>query len=202
MAAGLAGGSTDAAATLLGLDALWRLGLPRERLAELAGELGSDIPFFLQGTAAWCTGRGEKVEPVALAATLHMVVVSPPQGLSTAEVYRGVTVPDRPVSPKRLRQALEQGEVQAIGAALHNRLQAVAEEKSTEVRALRELFTGLGTAGHLMSGSGSSYFALCRSQAEAIDLARQLQQCWGQPSDNQQAGKSHRVFVVHSLAQD
>jgi 4-diphosphocytidyl-2-C-methyl-D-erythritol kinase len=202
VAAGLAGGSTDAAATLTGLNELWRLGLSDPELAQLAGELGSDIPFFFFGPAAWCTGRGEVVTPFVLKTTLHLVLACPATGLSTAAVYRGVTIPQQPASPEPLREALERGEVEAIGAALHNRLQAVAEVMSPEVRALRELFDTLGAAGHRMSGSGSSYFALCRSQAEAVALARQVQQQDRQPEAATSAGGGLRVFVVHSLAQD
>ena len=88
-AAGLAGGSSDAAATLAGLNRLWRLGLTREALAELASELGSDVAFFLSPPAAWCTGRGEIVSPLRPGKRLHLVVVSPATGLSTPEVYRG-----------------------------------------------------------------------------------------------------------------
>ena len=96
MAAGLGGGSSDAAAALAGLNALWRLGLSRAELAALGAELGSDVPFFFAGPAAWCTGRGEKVEAVALGRPLDFVLVSPPVGLSTAEVFRNVAVPPEP----------------------------------------------------------------------------------------------------------
>ena len=88
MPAGLGGGSSDAAAALAGLNALWRLGLSRAELAGLGAELGSDVPFFFAAPAAWCMGRGEKVEPFALGRPLDFVLVSPPVGLSTAEVFR------------------------------------------------------------------------------------------------------------------
>src|SRR5215475_12635806 len=91
LAAGLAGGSTDAAAALEGLNRLWRLGLSRDELARLGGELGSDVPFFFHTPVAWCTGRGEIVTPLALGRPLDLVIAKPAVGLSTAEVYRGVT---------------------------------------------------------------------------------------------------------------
>src|SRR5207302_2535110 len=77
MAAGLAGGSTDAAATLLGLNQLWQLGLSTADLAKLGGEIGSDIPFFFYTPAAWCTGRGEIVTPLELPIPLHFVLLCP-----------------------------------------------------------------------------------------------------------------------------
>src|SRR5438552_3724993 len=83
---GLAGGSSDAAATLLGLNRLWRLGLSRSELASLGAELGSDVVFFLGAAAAWCTGRGEIVTPLTARQPLWLVLVCPPVGLSTAAV--------------------------------------------------------------------------------------------------------------------
>src|SRR6185312_1961329 len=97
LAAGLAGGSSDAAATLAGLNRLWRPGWDRDRLIRLGAELGSDVSFFFAAPAAWCTGRGERIEPLRLGRALDFVLVSPSVGLSTAEVFRGVTVPAEPV---------------------------------------------------------------------------------------------------------
>src|SRR5213078_1825440 len=98
LAAGLAGGSTDAAATLAGLNVLWGLNLPAQELAQLAGQLGSDIAFFFATPAAWCTGRGEQVQAVPLAKRLWFVLVCPPVGMATADVYRALTVPAQPQS--------------------------------------------------------------------------------------------------------
>lgn len=173
-AAGLAGGSSDAAATLAGLNRLWRLGLSTGELATLGAELGSDIAFFFATPAAWCTGRGERVEPLPLGCPLWFVLVHPAFGLSTAEVYRGVTVPERPESGDAIRQAVQNGDVEAIGRRLHNRLQVVAERLAPEVAALYERLRGLGPAGQLMSGSGSTLFALCRDHDEALRVARGL----------------------------
>src|SRR5262249_6842875 len=83
LAAGLAGGSTDAAATLWGLNRLWGLELASQELGRLGAELGSDVAFFFSTPAAWCTGRGEIVEPLALGRPLDLVVICPPFGLST-----------------------------------------------------------------------------------------------------------------------
>src|SRR6516164_6376086 len=127
MAAGLAGGSSDAAATLAGLNRLWHLGWDRGRLARLGAELGSDVSFFFAAPAAWCTGRGEQVEPLRLGRPLDLVLVTPPVGLSTADVFRGVTVPTEPRSGAAIRQAAAAGDVRELGRQLHNRLQPAAE---------------------------------------------------------------------------
>ncbi len=174
LAAGLAGGSTDAAATLAGLNRLWRLGLKREDLTGLAARLGSDVPFFLGTPAAWCTGRGEIVAPVRLGRPLEVVLVCPPVGLATADVYRQVTVPQAPRCGEEIRQAVEAGNVANIGRLLFNRLQPAAEGLCPRLRKIHARLAALQPAGQLLSGSGSCWFALCRDRSEAQTVARQL----------------------------
>jgi 4-diphosphocytidyl-2-C-methyl-D-erythritol kinase len=174
LSAGLAGGSTDAAATLAGLNRLWQLGWTDAELAGLGAELGSDVPFFFSPPAAWCTGRGEKIEPVKLGTPLHFVLVCPTRGLSTAEVYRNAAVPERPVSGTELCEAVRGGDVASTGRLLHNRLQGAAERLCPEVAQWCRRLTELEPAGVLMSGSGSSVFALCRDQSEAWRIVRGL----------------------------
>ncbi|HXG13021.1 MAG TPA: 4-(cytidine 5'-diphospho)-2-C-methyl-D-erythritol kinase [Gemmataceae bacterium] len=202
MAAGLAGGSADAAATLWGLNLLWRLGRTRGELAALGAELGSDVPFFFWSPAAWCTGRGERVAPVALGRPLDLVLVCPEVGLSTAAVYGGVTVPERPQSGEEIRAAAAAGDVVEIGRRLHNRLQPVAERLCPEVAELHRLLAALGPAGQLMSGSGTSLFALCRNGSEAQRVARALRRGAGEgTSPGETAGDGARRakrFVVRS----
>ena len=176
LAAGLAGGSSDAAATLLGLNRLWRLGLGRDELAGLGAEVGSDVAFFLAADAAWCTGRGEVVEPLKPGGPLWFVLACPPAGLLTAAVFREVRVPDEPADGGPLRAALERGDVEEIGRRLHNRLQPAAERLCPEVAGLDALIGSLGPAGHKMSGSGTAVFALCRGPGEAGRLAGWLDQ--------------------------
>jgi 4-diphosphocytidyl-2-C-methyl-D-erythritol kinase len=177
-AAGLGGGSSDAAATLEGLNELWRLRLSPAALARIGAEIGSDVPFFLNGPAAWCTGRGEVVTPVPVGRQLDLVLVVPPEGLSTADVYRRLTVPATPVDGRAAREALASGDVEGLGRALFNRLQEPAFELSPAVAAAFRRVQAVGAAGGLMTGSGSALFALCRSPTEARrvhdDLARGL----------------------------
>lgn len=199
MAAGLAGGSSDAAATLDGLNRLWGLGLDSAELAGLGAELGSDVPFFFAAPAAWCTGRGERVTPVPLGATLVFVLACPPVGLATAEVYRNVTVPDQPRTGDDVRAALASGDAAAVGAALHNRLQGPAERLRPEVGRLRQRLAALGPAGQLMSGSGSAVFALCRDHAEALRVSRGLDSApdWSVPPAPA-SGAGLQRFIVYS----
>jgi len=192
LAAGLAGGSTDAAAALAGLNRLWGLGLKNDELAELAARLGSDVPFFFSGPAAWCTGRGERVEATALPRRLWFVLLCPPFGLSTAEVYRGVRVPEVPLDSGGMRRALVGGDVREIGSRLHNRLQEAARALRPEVGDYLGRLAALGPAGRLMSGSGSTLFALCQDRRDAARIARELRH--GAPE------KGRRVYLVRSCA--
>ncbi|MSQ94539.1 MAG: 4-(cytidine 5'-diphospho)-2-C-methyl-D-erythritol kinase [Gemmataceae bacterium] len=174
MAAGLAGGSTDAAATLLGLNRLWQLGLSARDLAKLSSEIGSDIPFFFQLPAAWCTGRGEIVNHVNLPIKLHFMLLCPAFGLATATVYKNVAVPPTAVSGDALRLALSKGDVDSIGRLMHNRLQLAAEKIEPRVGEFARMLAECSPAGSLMSGSGSTMFALCRSAADAERIAASL----------------------------
>ena len=193
LAAGLAGGSSDAAATLAGLNRLWKLGWDRARLAELGSQLGSDVAFFFSTPAAWCTGRGEKVEPLKLGRTLDFVLACPPVGCSTAEVFRNVTVPAEPLSGDELRRAAVEGDVEKLGVLLHNRLQPAAERLCPQVAALHRELADLRPAGQLMSGSGSTVFALCRQPGEALRSARALR-------SQREEGDGVRVLIVRSCS--
>jgi 4-diphosphocytidyl-2-C-methyl-D-erythritol kinase len=173
-AAGLAGGSSDAAATLLGLNQLWQLGLTNSELANLGGEIGSDVPFFLHTPAAWCTGRGEIVTPLKLPSPLHFVLLCPDFGLATASVYKNVVVPLQSVSGDMICEAFAKGDVDNIGRVMHNRLQTAAESLQPRIGEYIRLLSKLGPAGTMMSGSGSTLFALCRSAEEATRIASGL----------------------------
>jgi 4-diphosphocytidyl-2-C-methyl-D-erythritol kinase len=193
LAAGLAGGSTDAAATVAGLNRLWRLGLTSADLALLGAELGSDVPFFFATPAAWCTGRGEQVAPLVLGKPLWFVLACPPFGLSTAQVYRGVTPPERPETGELILRAARAGDVEEIGRRLHNRLQPVAERLCPALALIQARLASLGGAGHAMSGSGSSCFALCRDSREALRIARGFRHLRAE-------GMNSRVFIVRSCS--
>jgi 4-diphosphocytidyl-2-C-methyl-D-erythritol kinase len=189
--AGLAGGSSDAAATLAGLNRLWRLGLTAAELARIGAEVGSDVAFFLAGPAAWCTGRGEVTEPLRLGRPLDLVLVCPREGLSTAAVFRRLTPPAEPHRGDAVRAAAAAGDVEALGRALFNRLGPVAEELCPAVRDARRALEELHPAGVLMSGSGSTVFAVCRGPGEACRVARELRSA-------REATDGPRVFVVQS----
>jgi 4-diphosphocytidyl-2-C-methyl-D-erythritol kinase len=175
--AGLAGGSSDAAATLVALDRLWGLNSPPDRLGAVAAEVGSDVAFFLHTPAAICRGRGERVEPLPDPPELHFVLVCPPVGVSTADVYRNLTPPERPRPVGPVAEALARGDTAALGRSLFNRLQPTAEAIQPALTRVRDALAGLGPPpldGHLMSGSGSAYFGLASDRNAAEHAARRL----------------------------
>jgi 4-diphosphocytidyl-2-C-methyl-D-erythritol kinase len=174
MQAGLAGGSSDAAATLIGLNRFWNLGLSTTELAEIGATIGSDVNFFLDGPCAWCTGRGEKVEPMKLGRPLDLVLATPPVGLSTAEVFQRANVPVKPQSGQAIRDAASRGDIDEIGRRLFNRLQEPAELLCPDIQTLRRQLEAANPLAVQMTGSGSTVFALCRDRTDAIRVASQL----------------------------
>jgi len=173
-AAGLGGASSDAAAALLAANEAWRLGWPRAQLAQLAAELGSDVPFFLAPGAALCRGRGELIEPLPVASSLPVVVVRPPEGLSTAQVYQHAALAARPASVEPLADALRRGDYGRLAGHLVNRLEPAAEQLSPWIGRLRNAFDRLDCLGHQMSGSGTCYFGICRHARHARRVAARL----------------------------
>jgi 4-diphosphocytidyl-2-C-methyl-D-erythritol kinase len=174
MAAGMAGGSSDCAAALVAANIAWGLNWSRERLATIAAELGSDVPFFLGHSPAVCSGRGERIAPQARLAPLNFVIVQPPAGLSTAEVYRHCRPAEEPRAVAPLLAAWRAGRLANLGKLLFNRLQAAAEQISPWVWRLRNEFDRYDFLGHQLTGSGSAYFGLCRSARHASRLATAL----------------------------
>jgi 4-diphosphocytidyl-2-C-methyl-D-erythritol kinase len=173
-AAGLGGASSDAACALAAANEGWGVRWPISRLMDLAAELGSDVSFFLGRGPALCRGRGERIEPVAGLPRLFVVVVRPSAGLSTARVYTHSRPADAPQNAERLVQLLRAGDLAAASDAMLNRLQAAAERLSPEAAQLARELELLDVWATQMSGSGSSYFALCRSDRHAQCVAARL----------------------------
>jgi 4-diphosphocytidyl-2-C-methyl-D-erythritol kinase len=174
MAAGLGGGSSDAAAALVAANLAWRLHYSARELMPLAAEVGSDVPFFLTRMAAICRGRGERVEPLESRAVCHFVIVQPPEGLATAEVYRQCRPAASPRTSSSIVEALRRGDVPAAGQGLRNALQPPAERLSPWIGRMKQHFAQLGFAGHQMSGSGTSYFGLSPTAGHARRAAARL----------------------------
>ncbi|MFM8896009.1 MAG: 4-(cytidine 5'-diphospho)-2-C-methyl-D-erythritol kinase, partial [Actinomycetales bacterium] len=177
VAGGMAGGSADAAGTLLACDALWQLGTPRTELLELAAGLGSDVPFALQGGTAIGTGRGERLTPVLGKGAFHWVFALADGGLSTPAVYAecdrlraGRTVPSPYVSDM-LMQALRAGDAVLVGKSLHNDLQPAALSLRPSLARVLEFGEDFGALGGLVCGSGPTCAFIVRDADQATGLA-------------------------------
>jgi 4-diphosphocytidyl-2-C-methyl-D-erythritol kinase len=179
VAAGLGGGSSDAAAALRLANRGWGINWTARRLAEVAAEVGSDVAFFLMGGPAICRGRGERIERIPASAFTHFVVVKPPVGFSTAEVYREYArqqaseAGDRPMLSEFVSGALW-GRQNGRGRYMWNGLERAASSLSHWVDKLRMAFDQLDFVGHQLSGSGSAYFGVCRHAQHARRLANIL----------------------------
>lgn len=180
VAGGMAGGSADAAAALVGLNELWDLGLGRDELAALAAELGSDVPFALHGGTALGTGRGERLLPVLSRNTFHWVLALAKGGLSTPAVFaeldrlRANGTPPRLGEPQQLMQALAFGDPVQLAPLLGNDLQAAALSLKPELRRTLRAGVNAGALAGLVSGSGPTCAFLCASEESAVAVAAEL----------------------------
>jgi 4-diphosphocytidyl-2-C-methyl-D-erythritol kinase len=177
VAGGMAGGSADAAATLLACDVLWHTGLSRDDLGGLAAELGSDVPFGLVGGTAVGTGRGERLTPALARGLYHWVIALSDGGLSTPTVYaeidrlRAGKVLPQPRVSDALMQALRSGDPVALGAALSNDLQPAALSLAPHLERTLAVGADTGALGALVSGSGPTIAFLVDGPESAMDLS-------------------------------
>lgn len=168
VAAGLAGGSSDAAATLRGLNRLWRLNISDGELQKLGAELGSDVPFCVTGGTAIATGRGEQLEHIVNPPQCWVVLAKPPINVSTADVYgrlRANRIAAHP-SLSDMRAAIEAQSFTGICQSLGNVLEDVTLPMHPEVMQLKEAMIRLGADGVLMSGSGPTVFGLVSKESK------------------------------------
>ncbi len=188
LAAGLGGGSSDAAATLLGMDRLFQTGVFPEELDAMAAELGSDVNFFLKGGTALGTGRGEVIHPWPESQPLDLVLVKPDAGLSTADVYRSGLCE---MTPGRLAEAmqgiLQAGDKNKVGRALYNGMERAAFHLRPECFDIKMEFIQAGALGSIVSGSGPTVFGLASSVDHARSLAQKLTK------------KGRKVFVTKTI---
>lgn len=197
VAAGLAGGSTDAAAVLVGLDLLWQIGLTQSELQELASQIGSDVPFCVGGGTAIATGRGEQLSPLPDLATLYVVLAKYRQiSVSTAWAYQtyrqqfghsyiadtqSLESRAAAVHSGQLVKALVHQDKVQIGQMLHNDLERVVLPAYPQVSQLRQAFRDTGVLGAIMSGSGPTVFALCESKEQAQQVQQQVKAAISHP---------------------
>ncbi|MGV0025478.1 4-(cytidine 5'-diphospho)-2-C-methyl-D-erythritol kinase [Phormidesmis priestleyi] len=193
--AGLAGGSANAAAVIVGLDLMWSLGLTQSELQDLGATLGSDIPFCITGGTALATGRGEKIDPLPDLNHIHVVLakyqnlpVSTPWAYKTYRQQFGATYPrssgDLEVRKKHaggMLAAIAHQDQTQIAKLLHNDLEKVVLPEYPQVQALRDRFQSLNVLGTMMSGSGSTVFALVESVEQAEQVKSEMRSAFLAP---------------------
>lgn len=191
MAAGLAGGSADAAAVLKGMNHLFRLGMTEARLCELGARLGSDIPFCIMGGTMLATGRGEVLTRLPSFPRVSVVLAKPPVGVSTAWAYKTYDAgydgphPDN----EAMLEAIHGGDAHKAAGLLCNVLEGVTETEHPVIADYKRLMMEHGAMASMMSGSGPTVFGLVREKQQAWHLADTLKKYDGE------AG----VFVAETL---
>ena len=164
VAAGMGGGSSDAAAALVGLNHLWKLGLSEDELEAIGLKIGADVPFCIRGDLQRARGVGEKLTPVKMRRPLYLVAFQPCRGLSTKEVFKslheeGIRPEDRPDN-EAAQKALETGNVRALGESLGNVLEPVSRRMRPEIDQAIRAIEAEGAVGARMTGSGSAVFGV------------------------------------------
>jgi 4-diphosphocytidyl-2-C-methyl-D-erythritol kinase len=183
VAAGLGGGSTDAAAVLAGASRLWGLRWPAERLEELAVGLGMDVPFFLRGGAALATGRGERLAEIG-SAVLGLVLVNPRFPVSTAETYGRITpvMYSDGAQARAVVKALASRGAGRVAVSLYNGLEPAVRAAYPQIGQMEAALVAAGALGAMMSGSGPTVFGVARSWEQARQIrarvARGTWECW------------------------
>lgn len=167
ISAGLAGGSSDAAATFRGLNELWGINESLETLSELASEIGSDISFCIYGKTALCQGRGEKITHLPKPPSAWVVIAKPDIGVSTPEIYGALDLENKEeVQTQACLKAIENNDYAAMCQSLGNSLEKVTMQLYPEVEKLKNTMSNTGVDAALMSGSGRLYMALFKKKGK------------------------------------
>ena len=169
VAAGLAGGSTDAAAVLRGLNELFETGLSTEQLCEMGLKLGADVPYCITGGTALAEGIGEKLTRLPDAPSFHVVLIKPDASASTKEIYGRLVLDEKTCHPDvdGMMRAIEAGDYLGISSRLGNVLEPGTREMCPEIEKIERAMKSFGAEGTLMSGSGPTVFGLFTDGARA-----------------------------------
>jgi 4-diphosphocytidyl-2-C-methyl-D-erythritol kinase len=176
IAGGMAGGSANAGATIVGIDSLFSLGLKRDEMERIGSEIGADVPFTISGGTAIGTGRGDQITPVLSRGSYNWVLALSSSGLSTPAVYgecdrlrEGLDI-SKPHISDSLLHALSQGDAKSLGKSLSNDLQAAACSLKPALRLILDVGIDYGALGGIVSGSGPTVAFLAENEDHALDL--------------------------------
>ncbi|MBM7684003.1 4-diphosphocytidyl-2-C-methyl-D-erythritol kinase [Pullulanibacillus pueri] len=175
VAAGLAGGSSDAAATIRGLNKLWKLNLKLNELMALGEKIGSDVPFCINGGTALATGRGEEIKRLPAPPSCWVVLAKPAVSVSTAETYRDLDLKDvQHPDVEGMISAIRDQDYHQMCAQLGNVLESVTIKKRPDVNQIKSLMVRMDADGVLMSGSGPTVFGLTRHESRLNRICNSL----------------------------
>lgn len=180
IAAGLAGGSADAAATFRGMNALYDLGLDLVELAEVSSALGSDIPFCVYGGTALATGRGEVIERLPKPPHAWVVLAKPSISVSTKTIYGALKPGKNKPHSEMMKEAILNNDYEQILSTLKNDLEEVTVRKYPQVKKLLGNMNESGAEGALMSGSGPTVFGVVRKERQSVLLYNAMKGCCGE----------------------
>lgn len=177
VAAGMAGGSTDGAAALHGINELFELGMTDEQLCDIGVKLGADVPYCIKGGTMLAEGIGEKLTKLPDAPELCLVIAKPEMGVSTKYVYEHLDAYDNPPHPDvdGMLEAINNKDAKAVAAKLGNILEIVTIPACPEVAQIKEILSNQGADGVLMSGSGPTVFSIFfddKKAAKAVEVLR------------------------------
>ena len=172
IAAGLAGGSTNAAGTLKALNQLWELNLPLKTLMQLGGQIGADIPFCLLGGTVLATGIGEILQPLPSLPYTWLILVKPSFSISTYWAYQNIDVNKKIHHPntKKIVESIVQENIEKAIPYFKNVLEEVTIKRYPEIKGIKDTMLNLGAIGALMSGSGPTVFGICKSKEQAQEI--------------------------------
>ncbi|MDD6213632.1 MAG: 4-(cytidine 5'-diphospho)-2-C-methyl-D-erythritol kinase [Firmicutes bacterium] len=189
VAAGLAGGSGNAAAVLCALNILYDTGLDDNALCSLGAELGADVPYCILGGTRLAEGIGEKLTPLAPLDKTCILIVKPPNSVSTAEIYRKIDSADALVHPdtRGMISAIEKHDIGAVCAKLSNIMESVTSVDCPEILHIKQSMLDFGADGAIMSGSGPTVFAIFRNPLDAKKACDAFSQ------------EYKEVFLTHTL---
>ncbi|MDP2157209.1 MAG: 4-(cytidine 5'-diphospho)-2-C-methyl-D-erythritol kinase, partial [Nitrospirota bacterium] len=180
LAAGLGGGSSDAACTLVGLNRLWGLNLSMENLRSMGAQLGSDVPFFINDIFAVVEGRGEVITPLVNANEIPLLLVNPGIPISAAWAYKALEVglTKEAVDIKLFCQSLDSNDFRALRSLQNNDLENPVLKTYSEIGRIKELLLEQGAVMSAMSGSGSTVFGVFRTAEEAQNASGHMGEYW------------------------
>src|SRR3989338_4630383 len=179
--AGLGGGSGNAAAAIKGLNRLFNLGLNKNKMKKIASEIGSDVPFFIEGGACIVSGIGEKVKKIKSKAKLNLLVIKPKTGISTNWAYNKLDKcnkkgknSNQKKKQYNLIKALKSGNIKKISENMHNDFEPIIERKSPIIKKIKSDLVKSGALNSMLTGSGSAVFGIFKDKKAASSAYKSL----------------------------